>query len=130
MKDKHSNSNLANAIHHLKQIGFVVLKHPTKNKYDIHRIGRKEYCESPNYGSFWRKMPDYPFCHNERELIKFAKIYSSENNQNSVKKQYLKSSAKVVRKTRTRKTLQSHDLDKIDELPRIDPKHDDETYWD
>lgn len=120
--------NLEKAITHLKKIGFAVFKHPEKELYDIHKIGHKELCDSPYFNSTRNK--NEPFDRNPREVIKFANIYSQNNNQNTAKKQSIKSSAKRVRKTTQQKAFNSKNFDKIDELPMIDPKHDDESFWD
>jgi len=131
MKNKHSISNLAKAIHRLKEMGFVVNKHPTKEMYDVHRIGSKEYCPSPDWPNYFARYGD-PFDRNPREVIKFSNIYSNLNNQNTAKKQFVKSTAKRARKSSDHNLLKTnnYDLDKIDELPQIEWKTDDATYFD
>jgi hypothetical protein len=76
--------NTQDAIKHLKSIGWFV-EPIFPNRYNIRKIGQSDYP--------WASV-DY----SARELVKFAKCLSSENNQNTAAKKLTKKSSRVQRR--------------------------------
>ena len=109
--------NTQDAIKHLKSIGFFV-ENFGKN-YKIRRIGRSE---TP-----WSAQDFYT----ARELIKFAKSYSSENNQNTALKNNLKTFDKSKNRAKTRNLTSVKDEEKLDEFgPNAKIKRENRWNWD
>jgi len=102
--------NTAEAIAHLRKIGYAVFEQG--DKFDIHQIGAKQYCPSC-YEWDWRWIPKQLYT--ARELVKFAKRHSSEDDYRATAKMLVKSS-NGKRRTKDREILSSKDFDKIDEL--------------
>jgi len=75
--------NTAEAISHLKHIGFTVTE--KNGKYDVHRRGYKYPSDMENYEL-------HPM--SAREMIKFANVFSSANKQNTALKSKVKKNRK------------------------------------
>lgn len=113
-------SNTENAINRLRKLGWVVTK--VGDKWNVHRIGSKEYCYPPDHIG-----PPIDMLKTDRELIKFAKCYSSENNQNTALKKNLKDHNGKER-TYTRNILNSK-KDDIDDFLNLDKNEKREDIW-
>lgn len=107
--------NLQESIAHLRKIGWHVSKEG--EKYRAHRIGYKEYCNSPNYKLLYRDE-DWNL-YSPRKLIALAKIYTSENNQNTAIKRKIKTGQKKKERPKVRDTLSTFNEDEIDNLSTI-----------
>lgn len=107
--------NLQESIAHLKRLGWHVSKEG--EKYRCHRIGYKEYCNSPNYKLLYRDK-DWNL-YSPRELIAKAKIFSSANNQNTTLKKKIKTGQKTKERPKVRDTLSTFNEDEIDNLSTI-----------
>lgn len=108
--------NLTSAISHLKRIGFTVVE--KNGLYDVHRNGFKEYADY-----------DYTPDMTPRKLIKFAKVYSSLNQQNTSLKKNVKGNEKGRLRTATRNILKSKDVDLMDEKLSSNSKVLEEDIW-
>ena len=110
--------NTAAAIKHLKSIGFFV--EPLAGKlYNIRRIGTSDH---PWYSKGARTA---------RELINFARVYSSENNQHTAIKKNVKRCDKAKNRAATRNLLNTRDEERIDLLgPKVKAKQEDIWMWD
>lgn len=115
-------NNIQTSIAHLNRQGFVVFKHPSKPLYDVHRIGHKQYCHSPNYKpwissrqSRYYKYDQEPYIYTVRGLIQFAQDYSSNSKQRTTIKGNVKRFDKGKNRTAERCLINSRDLDKIED---------------
>lgn len=110
--------NTKDAIKHLKSIGYFV-EPLFPNRYKIRRIGQSDLP--------WVIQDSY----SARELVKFAKCYSSENNQSSAIKKNIKKFDKSKARAKTRNLLASKDEEKLDEFgPNAKIKSEDRWNWD
>lgn len=109
--------NTKDAIKHLKSIGWFV-EPIFPNRYNIRRIGQSDY---PWTGKGY----------SARELVKFAKCFSSENNQSSAMKKNIKKFDKKKNRAKTRNLLASKDEEKLDEFgPTVKVKEENPWNWD
>lgn len=118
--------NTKEAIKHLKSLGFSV-KVNEKGRYIV-RSGayRADFCPPPEY-----KGEKNDNSLTERELIKRAKIYTSDNPQTTALKSNLKKFTNGRQRTYQRNILNSNNEDLIDELPTNKlSKQEDNWCWD
>jgi hypothetical protein len=109
--------NTQDAIRHLKNIGWFV-EPIFPNRYNIRRIGQSDYPWTDG---------DY----SARELVKFAKCHSSENNQSSAMKKNIKKFDKSKARAKTRNLLSVKDEEKLDEFgPNAKIKEENPWNWD
>jgi hypothetical protein len=109
--------NTKDAIKHLKSIGYFV-EPIFPNRYKIRRVGQSDWP--------WVSQDNY----SARELVKFAKRYSSENNQSSAMKKNVKKFDKSKARAKTRNLLATKDEEKLDELgPLAKVKTEDYQNW-
>jgi len=109
--------NVQESIKHLQRIGYVVEKH-LGGKYKIHRIGQSEFPDIEN------------FFYSQRDLIKYAKVFSSENNQNSAIKRRIKKFDNSKNRAATRALLKKNE-ETIDSFgPNAKLKREDRWNWD
>jgi hypothetical protein len=109
--------NTQDAIKHLKSIGWFV-EPIFPNRYNIRKIGQSDYP--------WASV-DY----SARELVKFAKCLSSENNQNTAAKKLTKKFDKKKNRSAERNLLASKDEEKLDEFgPTAKIKEENPWNWD
>lgn len=106
--------NVAEAIKHLKKIKSYV--------HSIEPIGKNLY-----------KVKYAAWCIDEenrtaRELIKWAKAYSSENNQNTTIKRHVKKFDNDKNRSATRDALRTEEFDKIPQHGKV--AMDDQWNWD
>lgn len=109
--------NTQEAIKHLKSIGFFV-EPLFPSGYKIRKIGQSDY-------------PWNDDIYSSRELVKFAKCYSSENNQNTAFKKMIKTFDKSKNRAKTRNLLAAKDEEKLDEFgPNAKILQEDRWNWD
>lgn len=110
--------NTTQAIQHLRKIGFRVSTLPN-GKYEV-------------LHSTWKKRSDAKtedYSKTARELVKFAKIFSSENPQKTAIKRKVKSTEKGRLRTATNNLLHSNDLEKMDDVFSSSAKIVREDVW-
>jgi hypothetical protein len=97
--------NTAEAIQHLKKVKFYI--------HSIELIGKNlfkiKYATSVIDGEMITA----------RELIKLAKVYSSENNQNTKIRSIIKKTDKKMNRRETKKAIKSEDFDKIPQHGKV-----------
>ncbi len=119
--------NLQQSIDHLRRLGFVVSKHPHCDLYDIHRIGRKQFCPSALFEEYWKPawrlrpsmLYDWsqePYCYRVRGVLRFARDHSAASRQRTTIKRNVKQTSKGKDRTFKRKLTTSHDIQKIDDM--------------
>lgn len=134
-----SPSDIQTSIDHLKRIGFAVFKHPQKDLWDIHRVGRKQYCPSPNHKpwrprgrSIYYNWDQEPFIYTNKGLIRFAREESSASRQNTTIKGRVKRFDKGKNRTAERNLINSRDLEVLEDQTshRSPTKTEDVWCWD
>ena len=111
-------SNFDNAVHRLRQMGFVVTE--IEGKYDVVRAAYKENLDWGNRHEMTK-----------RQIINFAKVFSSSNNQNTALKRIVKNLSKAKDRSHLRNILNSKKEDAEDQIPQNKPiKKEDGWNWD
>ena len=112
-----SNVNTKDAIKHLQNIGWFV-EPIFPNRYNIRRIGQSDW-------------PWADGSYSARELVKFAKNLSSENNQSSAVKKLTKKFDKKKNRSAERNLLATKDEENIDNFgPNAKIKEENSWNWD